>query len=78
VAAREQAEAAIADVLSRRIAVEKRLAQACDGAGDAGQEHRKRVTAARDELAHKGHQLPAKLNPSGSAPDGCRCSRRAD
>jgi hypothetical protein len=60
--AREQAEAAIGDVRSRRIAVEERLAQACDGAGDGGQEQRKRVTAARDELAQKAYQLPTKLN----------------
>jgi hypothetical protein len=74
---REQAEAAIAEVRSRRIAVEERLAQACDGSGDGGQEQRKRVTAARDELAEKAHQLPTQLNPSGSpsgsAADGCRC-----
>ena len=60
--AREQAEAAIRDVRSRRIAVEQRLAQACDGAGDAGQEQRKRVTAARDELAQTAHQLTTKFN----------------
>jgi hypothetical protein len=60
--AREQAEAAIGDVRSRRIAVEERLAQACDGAGDGGQEQRKRVTAARDELAQKAHQVSTKLN----------------
>jgi hypothetical protein len=59
---REQAEAAIADVRSRRIAVEERLAQACDGAGGAGQEQRERVTAARDELAQKAHHLPTKFN----------------
>jgi hypothetical protein len=59
--AREQAEAAIADVRGRRIAVEERLAQACDGAGDAGRQQRERVTAARDELAQKAHQLPTKL-----------------
>jgi hypothetical protein len=71
---REQAETAIAEVRSRRIAVEERLAQACDGAGDGGQEQRERVTAARDELAQKAHHLPTKPNPSGSAADGC-CSR---
>jgi hypothetical protein len=60
--AREQAEAAIGDVRSRRIAVEERLAQACDGDGDGGQEQRKCVTAARDELAQKAHQLSTKLN----------------
>jgi hypothetical protein len=59
---REQAEAAIADVRSRRIAVEERLAQACDGAGGAGQGQRERVTAARDELAQKAHHLPTKFN----------------
>jgi hypothetical protein len=57
---REQAETAIADVRSRRIAVEERLARACDGAGD--EEQRERVTAARDELAQKAHQLPTKFN----------------
>jgi hypothetical protein len=60
--AREQAEAAIGDLRSRRIAVEERLAQACDGAGDGGPEQRKRVTAARDELAQKAHQLSTKFN----------------
>jgi hypothetical protein len=59
---REQAETAIAEVRSRRIAVEERLAQACDGAGDGGREQRERVTAARDELAQKAHQLPTKFN----------------
>jgi hypothetical protein len=59
---REQAETAIADVRSGRIAVEERLAQACDGAGDAGQQQRERVSAARDELAQKAHQLPTKFN----------------
>jgi hypothetical protein len=65
---REQDEAAIAEVRTRRIAVEARLAEACDGAGDGGQEQRERVTAARDELARKAHQLPTKLNPSWSPP----------
>ncbi len=60
--AREQAEAAIGDVRSRRIAVEERLAQACDGDGDGGHEQRSRVTAARDELAQQAHQLSNKFN----------------
>jgi small-conductance mechanosensitive channel len=59
---REQAERAIADLRGRRIAVEERLAQARDGVGDAGQEQRERVTAARDELAQQAHQLPTKFN----------------
>ena len=63
---REQAEAAIADVRSRRIAVEERLAQACDGFGDGGHEHRGRVTAARDELTRRAHQLPTKFNDEGA------------
>jgi hypothetical protein len=63
---RAQDEAAIAEVRSARIAVEARLAQACDGTGDAGQTQRERVTAARDELAHKAHQLPTHLNQEGA------------
>lgn len=59
---RELVETAIADVRSGRIAVEERLAQACDGAGDAGQQQRERVSAARDELAQKAHQLPKQFN----------------
>ena len=51
--AREQAEAAIGDVRSRRIAVDERLAQARDAAATAWQEQRKRVSAARDELEQK-------------------------
>jgi hypothetical protein len=60
--AREQAEAAIADVRSRRIAVGERLAQVSDSAGAASQEARKRITAARDELEQKAAELSAKLN----------------
>jgi chromosome segregation ATPase len=59
---REQAEAAIGDVRSRRISVGERLAQACDGAGDGGQEQRKHVTAGREELAQMAHQAFTKLN----------------
>jgi DNA repair exonuclease SbcCD ATPase subunit len=59
--AREQAEAAIGDVRSRRIAVGERLAQARDAAGDASEDARKRVTAARDELEQKADGLSAKI-----------------
>jgi hypothetical protein len=59
---REQAETAIADIRSRRIAVEESLTQACDGGGDGGQEQRERVSAARDEIAQKAHQLRTKFN----------------
>ena len=59
--ARERAEAAIGEVRSRRIAVDGRLAQARDGAGDGSEDARKRVTAARDELGRKADELSAKL-----------------
>jgi hypothetical protein len=59
--AREQAEGAIGDVRSRRIAVDERLAQARDAAGDAWQKQRERIAAARDELERKADELSAKL-----------------
>jgi hypothetical protein len=58
---REQAEAAIGDVRSRRIAVEQCLAHARDVASDAWQEQRQRITTARDELAQKAAELSGKL-----------------
>lgn len=60
--AREQAEEAIGDVRTRRIAVDERLAQVRDAAGGAWQEQRERVSAARDELEQKADELSAKLN----------------
>ncbi len=60
--AREQAEAAIGDVRSRRIAVGERLAQMRDSAGATSQEARTRITAARDELEQKAAELSTKLN----------------
>ncbi len=60
--AREQAEAAIGDVRSRRIAVGERLGQMRDSAGAASQEARKHITAARDELEQKAADLSTKLN----------------
>jgi chromosome segregation ATPase len=60
--AREQAETAIGDVRSRRIAVGEHLAQARDAADDGWQEHRERVSAARDELQEKADELSAKVN----------------
>jgi hypothetical protein len=59
--ARERAEAAIREVRRRRIAVEQRLAQARDAAGDGWQEQRERVSAARDELEQEADELSAKL-----------------
>jgi hypothetical protein len=60
--AREQAEAAIGDVRSRRIAVDERLAQECGAAGNGWQEQKERVSAARDELEQKADQLSAKIS----------------
>jgi hypothetical protein len=59
---REHAEAAIGDVRSRRIEVDQRLAQARDAAGDASEEARNRVTAARDKLRQKADELSAKIS----------------
>jgi len=57
--ARERAEAAIADVRTRRIAVDDRLAQARESVNGAWHEQRNRVGAARDELERKADELPA-------------------
>ena len=59
--AREQAEAAIGDVRSRRIEVDERLAQARDAAGSGSEDARKHVTAARDELERKADELSAEI-----------------
>jgi hypothetical protein len=59
---RAQAETAIAEVRTRRIAVDEHLAHARDRTDDAWQEQRERVTAARDELEQKADQLTTKLN----------------
>jgi hypothetical protein len=58
---RERAEAAIADVRTRRIAVYDRLALAHDAAGDASEDARKRVTVARDALEQKAAELSARI-----------------
>ena len=58
---REQAETAIADVRSLRIAVGERLTQAGDATANGWQEQRERVGAARDELEQKADKLSAKL-----------------
>jgi chromosome segregation ATPase len=60
--AREQAEAAIGDVRSRRIAVDERLAQERGAAGNGWQEQKERVSAARDELEQKADELSAKIS----------------
>jgi hypothetical protein len=59
--ARERAEAAIAEVRTRRIAVHDRLTQARRNVNGAWHEQRKHVSAARDELERKADELPAKV-----------------
>jgi hypothetical protein len=59
---REQAEVAIGEVRSRRIAVGERLAQAPRSAGVASENTRKRITAARNELDKRAAELSTKLN----------------
>ena len=60
--ARAQAETEIAQVRTRRIAIDEHLAHARDRTDDAWQEQRQRVAAARDELEQKADQLSTKLN----------------
>jgi hypothetical protein len=60
--ARERAEAAIADVRTRRIAVYDRLAQAREDVNGTWQERRNHVTSARDELEQKADELWARIN----------------
>jgi hypothetical protein len=59
--AREQAETAIGDLRTRRIAVDERLAQARDGVGDLLQSQRQPIIAARDELEQKADELSARI-----------------
>jgi hypothetical protein len=59
--AREQAEAAIGDVRSRRIEVDERLGKARDAGRNGLEDARKRVSAARDALEQKADELSAKL-----------------
>ena len=59
--AREQAEAEIGEVRSRRIAVDERLAHAREAARNGSADARERVTAARDALERKADELSAKL-----------------
>jgi chromosome segregation ATPase len=59
--AREEAEAAIGDVRSRRIEV-ARLTEVHDTAANGWEADKERVSAARDELAREADELSAKLN----------------
>jgi small-conductance mechanosensitive channel len=58
---RLQTSAAAKALEARDLAIDDRLAQARTAAGDAWQEQRKRVTAARDELEQKAAELSTKL-----------------
>jgi predicted AlkP superfamily phosphohydrolase/phosphomutase len=58
---RERAEAAIADLRTRRIAVDDRLARARKNVNGAWREQRNNVSAARDELGREADELPAKV-----------------
>ena len=60
--ARERAEAAIADVRSRRIALDDRLALARENVDGAWHEQRNHVGAARDELEQKADDLSTDFN----------------
>lgn len=59
---REQAEAAIGEVRSRRIAIGERLMEAPRSVGAPSQNARKRITAARNELDKRAAELSTKLN----------------
>ena len=59
---RERVEAAIADVRTRRIAVDDALAQARADVNGAWHERRSHVSAARDELERKAADLSANFN----------------
>jgi hypothetical protein len=59
--AREQAEAAIGDIRTRRIAVYDRLARARKDVNGARHEQRKHVSAARDELEQRAAELSTEL-----------------
>jgi hypothetical protein len=57
--AREEAETAIGDVRCHRIEVDEHLSQA---RGDASENARERITAARDELEQKADELSARID----------------
>lgn len=60
--ARTQAETAIAEVRTHRIAIDEHLAHARERTADPWQQQRARVTVARDELEQKTDELSTKLN----------------
>ena len=59
---REQTEAAISDLRSRRIAAGERLAQVCRTSGDVSPAARRHITAARNQLDKRAAELSANFN----------------
>jgi hypothetical protein len=59
---REQAEAAISDLRSRRIAVGERLAHVRRSSSDVPEAARRHITAARNDLDKRAAELSTKLN----------------
>jgi hypothetical protein len=60
--AREQSEAAISDLRRRRNTLAEHLADARGAPGDAWDEQRKRIAAARDDLERKADEVSARFN----------------
>jgi hypothetical protein len=59
--ARERAESAISDLRQRRNKIAERLAAARTASGDAWDEQKKQIGAARDELERKADEFASKL-----------------
>ena len=60
--AREQSEAAISDLRRRRNTLAERLADARSASGEAWDEQKQRIAAARDDLERKADEVSAKFN----------------
>jgi hypothetical protein len=60
--AREQSEAAISDLRRRRNTLAERLADGRTASGEAWDEQKKRIAAARDDLERKADEVSAKFN----------------
>jgi len=60
--AREQSEAAISDLRRRRNILAEQLADSRSASGEAWDEQKKRIAAARDDLERKADEVSAKFN----------------
>ena len=60
--AREQSETAISDLRRRRNTLAEQVADARSASGDAWDERKKRIAAARDDLERKADEVSAKFN----------------